>query len=73
MASALLQSLGGGLLESVAQVAAVAGALVLVLFIVGLGSYAYKHFRDDGIRWPDEEPEDDGVSRGDSDDEWDYY
>jgi hypothetical protein len=66
---------GSGLVESVAQTAAVLSTLVMLLILVGLGTYAYKHLRDDGIEWPDEEEADgpDGVQRGDSDDEWKYY
>jgi hypothetical protein len=75
MASVLLQVVGGGgLLGSVAQVAAAAGTLVLALILVGLVTVAYKHFRGGGIEWPDEKREaDDEVARGGSDDEWDYY
>lgn len=69
-----LQSLGGGLLESVAQIAVAAGTLVLVLMVVAMGGYAYKQLRGGGVEWPDEQEEDeDSVSRGDADDEWDYY
>jgi len=54
MAAVFLQSIGGGgLTGSVAQVAAVAGTLVLALIIVGLVSVAYKHLRGDGIEWPE--------------------
>lgn len=70
--------LGSGLLESVGQIAAVAGTLVLLLMIVGLGAFAYKSLRGDGIRWPDdteeiEGPEDGSVTQGSNDDEWKYY
>lgn len=73
--TAAVLPLSGGLLESVAQVAVLAGALVLVLALVALGSFAYKSIRGDGIEWPDEQdPEDDeDVTRGDDDDEWKYY
>jgi hypothetical protein len=69
-----LQAIGGGLTESVAQVAVLAGTLVLALMLVALGAFAYKSLRGDGIRWPDEEAgAEDDVHRGDADDEWDYY
>ncbi|WP_073308182.1 hypothetical protein [Halobaculum gomorrense] len=64
---------GGGLLESVAQAAAIAASLVLVLMVVALGTYAYKQLRGGGVEWPDEEPDDGEVRHGDSDDEWKYY
>lgn len=75
MARALLQA-GGGLLESVGQVAVVAASLLLVLMLVALGSFVYRSLQGDGIEWPDdvENDEDDGgVQRGSDDDEWDYY
>ncbi|AUG49234.1 hypothetical protein BVU17_16800 [Haloarcula taiwanensis] len=70
--------IGSGLLESVGQVAAVAGTVVLLLILVGLGAFAYKSLVGDGIRWPDERDEmdsddDDGVVQGSRDDDWKYY
>ncbi|EMA26336.1 hypothetical protein [Haloarcula argentinensis] len=70
--------LGSGLLESVGQVAAVAGTVVLLLILVGLGAFAYKSLVGDGIRWPDERDEadsekDDGVVQGSREDDWKYY
>ncbi|EMA18304.1 MULTISPECIES: hypothetical protein [Haloarcula] len=70
--------LGSGLLESVGQVAAVAGTVVLLLMLVGLGAFAYKSLVGDGIRWPDEQEEadseeDDGVVQGSREDDWKYY
>ncbi|WP_058991975.1 hypothetical protein [Haloarcula sp. CBA1127] len=70
--------LGSGLLESVGQVAAVAGTVVLLLILVGLGAFAYKSLIGDGIRWPDEREEvdseeDDGVVQGGREDDWKYY
>jgi hypothetical protein len=64
-----LQSLGGGLLESLGQLATLAGALLLLLMLVALGSFAYKQLTG-GVEWPDEDEE---VTAGDEDDEWDYY
>ncbi|WP_311172922.1 hypothetical protein [Halobellus ordinarius] len=71
--ASLLQTFGGGLLESVAQLAGILGTVVLGLFVLAMATYAYKQLRGGGVRWPDEETEDDDVVRGDSDDEWDYY
>lgn len=76
MMPVLLQSIGGnGLIGSVAQIAVLAGTLVLGLMVVALVAFAYKSLQGDGIEWPDETGEgDDGeVARGGSDDEWDYY
>lgn len=63
-------------LESVGQLAAVAGAVILGLMLAGLGGFAYKSLRGDGIRWPDDDEQregKDGVQRSDDDDEWKYY
>ena len=60
--------------ESLAQLAVVAGTLVFVLMLVGLGAFAYRSLTG-GIEWPDDQDPDgeDGVSSGSDDDEWDYY
>lgn len=74
MAHLPLQAIGGGLAGSVAQVAVLSGTLVLGLVLIALGAFAYKSLRGDGIRWPDGKAgAEDGVHRGDADDEWDYY
>lgn len=70
MGITLLQ-FSGGLVESLGQVAVVAGMLLLVLMFVALGTYAYKHLRGDGIEWPEDNQDDDGVSKS-TDDEWKY-
>ena len=41
--------LGSGLLESVGQLAAVAGTVVLLLILVGLGAFAYKSVVGEGV------------------------
>ena len=64
----------GGLTEAFSQVVVGAGAVVLLLMLVALGSFAYKSQKG-GIEWPDEgsDDEQDGVSRSsDDDDEWKY-
>ena len=70
---ALLQAgLGSGLLENVAQLANIAGAIVLLGLLAAFGAFVYKSMRG-GIRWPgDEDDEDVGVTRGGDDDEWKY-
>ncbi|GGI94262.1 hypothetical protein GCM10008995_00560 [Halobellus salinus] len=72
MAPFVLQVFGGSF-EFVAQAAAIAGTLVLALMLVAMGAYAYKQLRGGGVEWPDDETDDDSVSHGDTDDEWDYY
>lgn len=68
-------ALGSGLLGSIARVAVILGTLLLVMGVVALAAFAYRSLSGDGIEWPDEEPDesDDGVSQGDSDDEYKYY
>ncbi len=72
-----LAQFGSGLFD-----AALTGALVVggLLFLGALASFAvflYRSVRGDGMRDPREvAPEqagDEGVSEGDTDDEWDYY
>lgn len=74
MESTLLQ-VGGGLLESVSQVAVLAGTVVLGGMVVALVVFAYKSLAGDGIEWPEDEAEEDdeSVSVGSDDDEWKYY
>lgn len=74
MTAVILQA-GSGLLETVGQAAVIAGTLVLVLILVGLGSFAYKNLRGDGVEWPDQQDtdDDDSVERSEDDDEWKYY
>lgn len=64
--------LQGALPEFVMDLVGIAGTLVLVMMLVAIGAAAYKHFTG-GIEWPDETEDDDEVSRGSADDEWDYY
>lgn len=68
----LLQLLGDGIVQTVAQLAIVGGTLVLVLLLIAGGAFAYRQLRGEGVEWP-EETDDETVSRGDEDDEWDYY
>jgi len=64
----------GGLTEAFSQVVVGAGAVVLLLMLVALGSFAYKSLKG-GIEWPDEQSdeEQEGVSRTSDDDEWKYH
>ncbi|WP_280535863.1 hypothetical protein [Halopenitus sp. POP-27] len=53
------------ILEWAGQAAAIAGTLLLVLFLVALGGIAYKHLRGDGIEWPDDRVGKRDVGEGD--------
>lgn len=73
---ALSRPLVAGIMDTVGGLVSVAGSVILLLMLVGLGGFAYKSLRGDGIRWPDENAEeesDNEVQRGDDDDEWEYY
>ena len=71
--------IGSGMLESLSQVAVIAGTGLLVLMLVALGGFAYKSLSGDGVTWPEdvddegEEGQGQGLRKGDQDDEWDYY
>jgi hypothetical protein len=72
MSVALQAGLGSGLLENAAQLASVAGAVVLLGLLAAFGAFAYKSLRG-GVRWPDDVDEDDaGVTRAGDDDEWKF-
>jgi len=61
-----------GLGESLAQVAVAAGTLVLVGLLVAFGAFAYKSLRGDGVTWPEDQEEEEGVTRAEDDEEWKY-
>ncbi|SEH57180.1 hypothetical protein SAMN05192561_10845 [Halopenitus malekzadehii] len=54
----------GGILEWAGQAAALAGTLLLILFLVALGGIAYKHLRGGGIEWPDDRTGDEAGELG---------
>lgn len=60
-------------LDSVFDIVALAGSLVLVLMLVALAGVAYKGLVGDGIEWPDEDEGEDELRQGDSDEDWKYY
>lgn len=65
---------GGGLLGSFTDAIVIVASLMFVLMIVALAGFAYKSLSGDGITWPEdmEDDDDEGVTRGDPDDEWKY-
>ncbi|PSQ47563.1 hypothetical protein BRD19_09125 [Halobacteriales archaeon SW_7_65_23] len=66
---------GLAVLEFAFSIALIAGALLLLGGLVSFAVFAYKTTRGDGMKDPREAmPEnDDELTEGDSDDEWDYY
>lgn len=62
-----------GIPEIIPDLVGIAGTLVLVLMLVAMAGYVYKHLTG-GIEWPEDRAEDDdSLRRGSDDDEWDYY
>lgn len=62
-----------GLPEFVPDLIGFAATLILVLILVAFGGTIYRHYTG-GIEWPeDKEQDEEAVTRGGSDDEWDYY
>ena len=71
MQTLLQAGIGSGLLENAAQLAGIAGAVVLLGLLAAFGAFAYKSLRG-GITWPDDVDDDEaGVTRTD-DDEWKF-
>lgn len=70
LTSAVLQI---GIPEIIPDIVGIAATVVLLLIVVALVGFAYKSLTG-GVEWPDErEEDDDSLSRGGQDDEWDYY
>lgn len=65
----LQAGLDSGLLQNAAQLATIAGTLVLLGMLAAFGAFAYKSLRG-GVEWPDDE--DEGVQRAGDDEEWKY-
>ncbi|MGQ4555544.1 hypothetical protein [Halobellus sp. GM3] len=64
--------------DTLGDLVTLAGTLLLFVFLLALGAFAYQSLTGDGIRWPDEtDVEENGVERrrgdGDDEDEWKYY
>jgi|GEM_PF-3012215 len=68
-----VQALPFDLLEVGIVLAVLAGAILIGGGLLSLGAFAYRSIAGDGIEYPDEEEDDDGLRKGDADDEWDYY
>ena len=65
----------GDIFGAVLALALVTGGLLLIGALVSFAVFAYRSVKGDGTRDPQEVvPEtEEGVSKGDADDEWDYY
>jgi len=75
MALATASILQAGLPEFVPDLIGFASTLVLVLMLAAIAGFVYRMLTG-GVDWPEDEPEpeeDDGLRKGGSDDEWDYY
>jgi hypothetical protein len=61
------------LVQSAAQLASIAGSVVLVMLLVAFGAFVYRSVLGDGIEWPGDVDDDEGgVSRAGDDEEWKY-
>jgi len=74
----VIAQVSSGLLQGALTLALVAGGLLLAGALVSFGVFAYRSVKGDGMRDPsDVGPEvtadDDDVTEGDPNDEWDYY
>jgi hypothetical protein len=75
----VFQSLLLNLFETGFTIALVAGGLLFLGGLISFAVFLYKSLLGEGIKDPREvvpektSDDDDGVSKGDSDDEWDYY
>lgn len=70
--------LQSGLLEMAFSVAVVAAALLFIGGLVSFAVYLYQSIAGDGMKDPREvvpenAADDEGLRKGDPDDEWDYY
>lgn len=62
-----------GIPEIIPNLVGIAATVVLLLIVVAAGGFAYKSLTG-GVEWPeDRDEDDDSLSKGDQDDEWDYY
>lgn len=79
MQAPVLQSFPSGVFEMAFSLALVAGALLLLGGMVSMGVFLYRSMKGDGMKDPREvapektKDDDSGVTKGDTDDEWDYY
>jgi len=79
MQAPVLQSFPSGVFEMAFSLALVAGALLLLGGMVSMGVFLYRSMKGDGMKDPREvapektKDDDTGVTKGDTDDEWDYY
>ncbi|MEF8814697.1 MAG: hypothetical protein V5A55_12900 [Halovenus sp.] len=79
MVAPVLQSFPSGLFEMAFTLALVAGALLLLGGMVSMGVFLYRSVKGDGMKDPREvapektKDDDSDLSKGDSDDEWEYY
>jgi hypothetical protein len=59
--------------QGAAAVGVIAGTAVLILMLAALGGVVYRGLLGEGIRWPDDDHDEDGVRPGNDDEEWEYY
>ena len=73
------QMFSSDLIQMALTAALVAGGILLLGGLVSFAVFGYRSIKGDGMRDPREvapektKDEDSGLTKGDSDDEWDYY
>lgn len=76
---AIVQTMPSGIFEMAFTIAIVAGAILLIGAMGSLAVFGYRSVRGEGTRDPAEvvpekvDDEENGVTKADPDDEWDYY
>jgi len=63
-----------GIPDIVGDLVGIAGTVILLLILVAMGAFVYKSLTG-GVDWPDEDEreDEDDLTTGQNDDEWDYY
>lgn len=74
----VIAQVSSDLLGGALTIALVAGGLLLAGALVSFGVFAYRSIKGDGMReptrpGPEKTADDDDVSEGGPNDEWDYY
>ncbi len=73
----VLAQFPSGLFEAAFTLALLVGGLLLVGALVSFAVFAYRSVKGEGMRDPEEvvpeKMEDDDLTKGGDDDEWDYY
>lgn len=80
MAAGLFQLVPPEIFEMAVTAGLIVGGLLLIGAMISLGVFAYRSVKGEGMPDPqaqsetaDGDDEEDGLRKGDADEEWDYY